>query len=167
MEQWHKSHKKEELEWRTKDYLGNPEKHKARNDSRKQYKSSWHIENKRKHPKAYAESHSLASQKSSRAIGGRFSTLKYSAKRRGYACEITLDQLKILISKPCHYCQGPLNETGAGVDRKNNSVGYIFDNLVPCCRPCNIIKNDLLTEYEMLQVAKLLRRLRAKRNVRP
>jgi hypothetical protein len=57
------------------------------------------------------------------------------------------------ISSPCVYCQTSLlNETGCGLDRLDNSLGYAADNVVPCCGTCNQIKNVHLT-YEEMKVA--------------
>lgn len=37
----------------------------------------------------------------------------------------------------CHYCEGPLNETGLGLDAVHNVVGHRCYNVVPCCGSCN------------------------------
>lgn len=42
-----------------------------------------------------------------------------------------------IFSKPCHYC----GETGweiMGCDRINNDLPHTPDNVVPCCKECNI-----------------------------
>lgn len=37
-----------------------------------------------------------------------------------------------------------------GVDRADNSQGYVFSNMVLCCGPCNAVKGSILTQDEML-----------------
>lgn len=75
------------------------------------------------------------------------------ALRRGLANEISPRQLKQLIEGDCAYCgRPPCNETKLkgtqnirynGVDRLNNTQGYVIENLVPCCKECNSMKGEL------------------------
>ncbi len=51
-----------------------------------------------------------------------------------------------LTSSPCHYC-GQLDNPNIGIDRKDNTKGYTFENSVPCCITCNRAKHTL--SYEM------------------
>jgi hypothetical protein len=52
--------------------------------------------------------------------------------------------------KGCHYCfSSLLTETGIGLDRINNNLGYSLDNVLPCCGNCNKIRQDKLTVEEM------------------
>ena len=54
----------------------------------------------------------------------------------------------------CHYCGKSPNKPHRkcetflynGLDRVDNSVGYIESNVVPCCYICNKMKGDLSTE---------------------
>lgn len=90
-----------------------------------------------------------------------FSMYKYSAKRRNIKFKLTFKQFKILISGNCYYCdtrpyhkpinrivkEGKLSKIRGifanGIDRKDNSVGYIIKNCVSCCSDCNYMKQDL------------------------
>ena len=63
----------------------------------------------------------------------------------------------------CHYCLGPLSETGGGLDRIVNSVGHTCYNVVPCCRQCNRIKGHDISYKEMLILAPALRKIRIER----
>lgn len=69
----------------------------------------------------------------------RYKMLNSQAKRRGYEVTITLEQFLKLREAPCNYCKGVLNEYGHGLDRIDNSKGYLIDNVVPCCSRCNQI----------------------------
>jgi hypothetical protein len=79
------------------------------------------------------------------------------AKQRSLIFELTFDQFKDITTKECHYCGSEpvdsksfhrYNKTKEsvkfnGVDRKDSSLGYTLDNVVPCCTKCNKIKMDL------------------------
>ncbi len=93
----------------------------------------------------------------------KFSVLKSGAKKRGIPVDLTKEQFKEAFSRfdGCGYCQGPLPNSGAGIDRMDNAKGYTVDNIFPCCNDCNIVKAHLLTHEEMIEVAKLLKSIRA------
>lgn len=40
------------------------------------------------------------------------------------------------------------------IDRKDNKIGYIIDNMVLCCFRCNSTKSDFFTFEEMLKIGK-------------
>ena len=72
------------------------------------------------------------------------------AKRRGLAWELTKFQASLLFQSNCHYCgDAPtrVHVSGAGspikfngIDRVDSAKGYEFDNCVPCCTTCNVMK---------------------------
>lgn len=77
---------------------------------------------------------------------------KYGAVTRGFAWELTEEDFDRLTAGDCHYCGvGPSNfkkgKNGGfaynGIDRKDNTVGYIAGNAVSCCRLCNRLKGKL------------------------
>jgi hypothetical protein len=71
---------------------------------------------------------------------------------RGRNTDITFEQFCELNIQPCHYCGGQLSEAGYSLDRKNNNLDYVFDNVVPCCMDCNYTKKDELTYEEMVNL---------------
>lgn len=88
------------------------------------------------------------------AFNKLFHNYKKSAKDRGLAFELSKDDVKSLMAKPCEYCGSepmsyyePKNVNGGfiynGIDRVDSSKGYIHDNVVPCCGFCNRAKIDL------------------------
>ena len=79
----------------------------------------------------------------SKQIDTRFRRLKYTAKRRHIPVELSFNEYAELISKSCYFCNGPLEESGGGLDRLDNEKGYVTGNSVPCCGYCNAIKSDL------------------------
>ena len=74
---------------------------------------------------------------------------------------LTSDEVKSIIFDDCFYCGKAPNQTTRtksgdiiirnGLDRIDNRKGYTKDNVVPCCKRCNIAKNDL-TQKEFLDL---------------
>ena len=85
---------------------------------------------------------------------------KNSAKERGYIFELTEKQFIKLIQQDCYYCGIKPNNMAKcpghndnyaynGLDRIDNTKSYTIDNVVTCCKQCNMAKNTLKTdEYE-------------------
>ena len=70
--------------------------------------------------------------------------LKRHVKKLNFSIDtfISKDQLEKLMCCPmCYYC-GSTNSK-IGVDRLNDDIGYEVDNIVPCCKACNFMKNEL------------------------
>lgn len=93
----------------------------------------------------------------------RFSDGYQRAKERGLEWTIPQEEYWHLIRQPCYYCGSSLNPTGAGLDRKDNSRGYTSDNVVPCCRACNLMKSNLWTAEEFLQISHCIRTVKQAR----
>jgi hypothetical protein len=86
---------------------------------------------------------------------------KRNAKVRGLDWQLTQDEFARLISDECWYCgDGPSSHipkrdhTGAygielfhnGIDRLDNSIGYLIDNTVSCCTICNRAKGSMTVQ---------------------
>lgn len=79
------------------------------------------------------------------------------AKRRSLEFNLSRDQFLKIVLEKCLYCgeifskitkrktkfQGELSFKHNGVDRIDNSKGYILNNCVPCCKLCNRMKGTL------------------------
>jgi hypothetical protein len=74
---------------------------------------------------------------------------KNEARKRNKGWSLTKEHYYKLTSLNCHYCLCPLNKTGIGLDRLNNSIGYTADNVVPCCTICNYVRYNIFTVEEM------------------
>jgi len=86
-----------------------------------------------------------------------YRTYQKGAINRGYKFDLDFQQVMDLISKNCYYCDSPPEELIGeknqnltnipflrnGIDRKDNKLGYITENVVTCCKLCNRIKMDL------------------------
>ena len=70
--------------------------------------------------------------------GQRFSTYRSGAKFRHIEFDLSFKQFMIFWCKSCYYCGTEIN--GIGLDRKDSKDGYNMDNIVPCCRQCNMAK---------------------------
>jgi len=73
-----------------------------------------------------------------------------SAKNRGLEFTLSLEEAAKLFSSSCVYCGDKPTNTCirtslmtynyTGIDRLDNNLGYIQDNVVPCCQNCNLAK---------------------------
>lgn len=95
-------------------------------------------------------------------------TYFHNAKKRKLVFNLTLDQISELIKQPCFYC-GVLEPHTfrrsltcrertmkyCGIDRMNNSRGYESDNVLPCCRRCNMMKRELGVQEFLDLVSKI------------
>lgn len=73
-----------------------------------------------------------------------YTTYKQTAIRRGKSWDISLEEFNEEVSKSCSIC-GKEN-TGThrnGIDRIDNSEGYVVGNIQSCCGECNYMKRDL------------------------
>ena len=90
-------------------------------------------------------------------------SIKRSARQRGYAWQLTNNQVKILTSQSCYYCGAePSPSQGGksfiryngvylrnGLDRVDNERGYEIGNVVASCKRCNRAK-DTMEQDEFL-----------------
>jgi hypothetical protein len=67
---------------------------------------------------------------------------KKGAASRGLQFSLDTYEIQELISLPCHYC-GISSHTTNGIDRVDNSKGYIRENCVSCCTVCNRMKHTM------------------------
>jgi hypothetical protein len=69
---------------------------------------------------------------------------------------LTYDQYAELVTQNCSYCNRSLrDETGSGLDRIDNSRGYLPGNVNPCCSECNRIRGDSMGADEFRRQTKL------------
>lgn len=82
------------------------------------------------------------------------SSYKKGARSRKLQFALSNDYITQLLSSNCFYCGAEpekvmkVSETGGlfkynGIDRKDNSVGYVEDNVVSCCTLCNQAKRNM------------------------
>jgi len=80
-----------------------------------------------------------------------FSRYKQNARSRKLNFNIDFDYAVNIMKSNCHYCgiepsnlfwKSYYNVNYNGIDRVDNSRGYENDNIVACCKMCNIAKNN-------------------------
>lgn len=96
-------------------------------------------------------------------------TYKKAAENRKIRFELTPEEFFNICSKPCNYCgSNPCSITTTsrdndeaftlihnGVDRVDNTVGYISDNCVSCCAQCNWFKGQLTLNQFLDHIKKI------------
>ena len=93
---------------------------------------------------------------------------KSCARARDLAWELTDEDFDGLTSRECFYCGCPPSAvrkpdglydggefTYNGIDRRDNSLGYMIGNVVPCCWTCNHAKGNMPFDEFMAWVARL------------
>ena len=73
------------------------------------------------------------------------------AKERGLEWDIDPSQFMGIVLAPCLYCGNKASNhskgfASNGIDRIDNSLGYVRGNVAPCCKTCNAMKSALSTE---------------------
>ena len=93
-----------------------------------------------------------ANQRELSAWRQHYRQFKNKAKRRNLVFDMSFESFKAITVQPCHYC-GSVDQKNwlsfrgfmlhaNGIDRKDPKLAYVQDNCLPCCRACNITKND-------------------------
>ncbi|MCK5612566.1 hypothetical protein KAR91_62420 [Candidatus Pacearchaeota archaeon] len=88
---------------------------------------------------------------------------KYNTKKRNLKFSLTREQFKKLVQQKCFYCgvkphtiSNSKRSNGKfiynGIDRVDNTKGYIIGNCVTCCRTCNEWKRARTQQEFLLQV---------------
>lgn len=102
------------------------------------------------------------------AINAVYSTYYEHAVARNYIWNITKDDFSKLIFQPCYYCGAPPSQIVKGcvhavlyngVDRVDNSKGYIAGNLVTACGICNRWKSNMNVESFLKHAQRIVSRV--------
>lgn len=95
-------------------------------------------------------------------IKGRLHSLRKLDDKAGRDFDLTEEWVREHISpKPCTYC----GETGPGIstDRIDNALGHTTVNVIPSCRICNVVRNNIFTVDEMKLLGAVIARIKAAR----
>jgi hypothetical protein len=82
---------------------------------------------------------------------------KRNAKRSGRIWDITEEQFAELTKQDCYYCGAKPNNMAKnlyyngnyvynGLDRIDSNKDYTIDNVVTCCKTCNIAKHQMTSQ---------------------
>lgn len=74
----------------------------------------------------------------------KYLSYRATAKCRGLEFTLTFEQFMEFWQKPCHYSGRAIKTVG--LDRVDNSVGYVYGNVVSCCEDVNRAKRQLSKE---------------------
>lgn len=128
-------------------------------DSHKEEKSEYN----KSHYSLHSEDIKSYHKEMNKTLRGRFRTLKYAAKKRKRELNLTFDQYSTEVIKPCFYCNDHFRKneigTGVGLDRVDNSKGYILENIVSCCSHCNYLKSDIYSQKQTIAMVQALIKL--------
>lgn len=95
-----------------------------------------------------------------------YSKYKSRALQRSISFNVSSEYFILVAKQNCYICGArPNNKQSykgkkylySGVDRINNSVGYIDGNIAPCCKSCNSKKTDESLEAFFLHIVKILK----------
>lgn len=100
-------------------------------------------------------------------VNKTFTTYKRIARKRNIKFLLTKKQVQNLIFDACAYCNrervnGDRDGSYNGIDRIDNTKGYIASNVVSCCGECNRSKSDKTLD-EFLKWIELIYNLRIKK----
>lgn len=157
---YYEKNKEKMLAQAKKDNRKSYEKHKEKRKAKvKQYReTNWELVKEQRRV-SYRHDSSKVKAAATRNIWNKFSQL---CEQREILNEIPRQDYEILIKKPCYYCgvlRGIYSQS-TWIDRINNKEHYKIENVHPCCPSCNIIKHNLLSVEEMIEIVKLLKNLR-------
>jgi 5-methylcytosine-specific restriction endonuclease McrA len=86
-----------------------------------------------------------------------FNAYKQRARKKKIVFDLSKEDFEIVIKANCTYCgvepENYIEPRGKfikrdkyyynGIDRLDNSIGYTYENCVPCCEKCNKAKRDM------------------------
>lgn len=73
-----------------------------------------------------------------------FKAYQSRAMKKKIIFEMSESDFRLITSMPCVYCHKPtsLSHTN-GIDRKDNNLGYVHENITSCCSQCNQMKGKM------------------------
>lgn len=117
------------------------------------------------HKKILTNNTFAAKNKGDSGANALYSNYKGGAKRRGLEFSLTKEHFLKLTKQACFYCRslpsssivnhGPGMKIRNiehsryifnGIDRVDNTIGYTENNVVPCCKLCNLMKGTASME---------------------
>ena len=103
--------------------------------------------------RVYSEAQRIRNPKSK-----RYWDYKTAAKSRGLVFNLSKEEFLTFWQKPCVYCNGEIPTIG--LDREDNTGGYLLDNVVSCCIICNKMKMALPYEVFIEHCKKIINNIK-------
>lgn len=91
---------------------------------------------------------------------GQYAIYKGDAEKRIRVFELSPADFEAITSQPCYIC-GKESSAGVhsnGIDRVDNTKGYVLGNTQAACGDCNYMKSSLQLDVFYQQIAKIARR---------
>ena len=134
---YHKKWRRENRE-HLRAYYSTPEKKQQKTEADRIYRGDNKDELSEK-AKVYYQKNREGILQQHKTPKGRYGEYKRGAKTRELEFKISFEEFMSFWELDCSYC-GKENDTH-GIDRVDNSKGYILDNLASCCGWCNKMKH--------------------------
>lgn len=126
---------------------------------RKAYNTKW-AKSHRIHLRSY-DSTRYYSKRREQLKSAKYRHLQYKARARrsNFLFELTLDQFAQLTAQKCTWCgEYSAGKEFCGLDRIDNNLGYIVENVRPFCEMCNKIKLAHSEDFVIEHLKKILSR---------
>jgi hypothetical protein len=73
----------------------------------------------------------------------QYAIYKRCANIKNLDFEISFEDYESIVSSRCYYCNSMEEKGFNGIDRNDQTKGYVVDNCLPCCTMCNYVKGSL------------------------
>ncbi len=78
------------------------------------------------------------------------------SNRKGFKEVISFELFNKITSMPCYLCG---TDAKIGIDRIDSTIGYVDDNVMPCCHKCNMMKYTHSIEDFKMHIEKIHRHI--------
>ena len=119
---------------------------------KQQYQKAWKASN----PKKVLAYSRAAYKRNKHSIKYRYYYFKKQAQKTHRKVEISLQCFTLLTRSGCYYCGTKVVSTGSGLDRIDSNKGYLIDNVVTCCHPCNWMKRNLSVKDFLAHIRRII-----------
>jgi len=79
-----------------------------------------------------------------------------TASNKGLVFLISFEEYEKIVCDKCYYCGIIADKGFNGIDRKDQTKGYILDNCVNCCQMCNYMKKSLNDDIFIKRIEHIL-----------
>ena len=107
----------------------------------------------------YAEKGRPYYERTKNSINKKYDNYQAAARSRGIDFNLTAQEFALFWNRPCTYCDNSINTVG--IDRVDNTKGYVASNCVPCCELCNKMKREQTKAEFIAQCRKIVQRFDA------
>lgn len=131
----------------------------CRKIEKKEYSSRDYVIEKNKD---YYQKHKIQIRKRTNkhywTLNGQYHQYKKRGKIDKIEFNLTQEDCIPYYNTNCYYCNSKIN--GLGIDRLNPKLGYLKNNIVPCCSRCNYMKSVMQEKEFIEQMIKILKNLK-------